>query len=350
MTLPDKSRTALVADIGGTNARFAIADIDELTIKHFASFQCDLFPSLQAAVKAYMDCIPHRPSIAGFAIAGPVAEETVRMTNLPWSFSRKDLCSASGAKYVHLVNDFEALALSLPFLGPHDLHKIGGREPVDRAPKVVLGPGTGLGVAGLVPSPSGWIPIASEGGHISFAAEDADELSLIKRIAKNEKHVSAERLISGPGLVQIYKALAETQEEAAVLASAPEIVEQALHAENRLALEALGYLERWLGRFAGDMALVYGARGGVYLGGGIPARVFDPSEATAFRLAFFHREFQYKGRLSSFLEPIPIFVIKALDAGLRGAAVALSQAEFLSEGISSASGGRSASDLVRQPG
>lgn len=325
-----KSRTALVADIGGTNARFAIADIDELTIEHFAAFRCDLFPSLQAAIKAYLDCIPHRPSLAGFAIAGPVSDETIRMTNLPWSFSRKDLCLATGAKYVHAVNDFEALALVLPFLGPHDLLKIGGDDPVDHAPKVVLGPGTGLGVAGLVFSPSGWIAVPSEGGHISFAAEDADELSLIKLIAKDETHISAERLISGPGLVRIYTALAETRGAAAELASAPEIVEQALHGEDRLALESLGYLEKWLGRFAGDMALAYSARGGVYLGGGIPARVFDPSEATAFRLAFFHREYQSKGRLSSFLAPIPIYVIKALDAGLRGAAVALSRTEFLS--------------------
>lgn len=330
MTSADNSRIALVADIGGTSARFAIADIDELAIQHFAAFQCDMFPSLQAAIKSYLDCIPHRPSIAGFAIAGPVMEETVHMTNLPWSFSRNDLCLACGVKHVQLVNDFEALALSLPHLGSHDLHKIGGKDPVDHAPKVVLGPGTGLGVAGLIPSPSGWIAIPGEGGHISFAAEDADELALIKRITKNETHVSAERLISGPGLVQIYQALVEMQGATTGLASAPEIVEQALHGEDRLALEALGYLERWLGRFAGDMALVYGARGGVYLGGGIPARIFDPSEASAFRLAFFHREFQHKGRLSAFLEPIPIFVIKALDAGLRGAAVALSQAEFLS--------------------
>ncbi|MGT2467459.1 glucokinase [Mesorhizobium atlanticum] len=145
-----KSRTALVADIGGTNARFAIADIDELTIDHFAAFRCDMFPSLQAAIKAYLDCIPHRPPLAGFAIAGPVSGETIRMTNLPWSFSRKDLCLATGAKYVHAVNDFEALALVLPFLGPHDLLKIGGEDPVDHAPKVVLGRrALALGLPGL---------------------------------------------------------------------------------------------------------------------------------------------------------------------------------------------------------
>ena len=319
------SRLALVGDIGGTNARFAIMDVDELTVTHFANFRCEMFPSLQAAVKAYVDSIPHRPSMAGFAVAGPVTGEEVSLTNLPWSFTREDLRSLTGAKYVHLVNDFEALALSLPYLTAHDLHKIGGEEPVDSAPKVVLGPGTGLGVAGLVSSPSGWIAIPSEGGQVTFAVEDADELAIIERFSEGKGHVSAERLISGPGLAQLYQVLGEMKETEVRPSSLTEIVKRGLlEGEDHLAEEALGYLQQWLGRFAGDMALVYGARGGVYLGGGIAPKIFDEAVATAFRLAFFRAAFQSKGRRSSFLAPIPVYVIKAADAGLRGVAVALS--------------------------
>jgi glucokinase len=318
------SRLALVGDIGGTNARFAIMDVDELTVAHFVNFRCEMFSSLQAAVKAYVDSIPHRPLMAGLAVSGSVTGEEVSLSNLPWSFTREDLRSLTGAKHVHLVNDFQALALSLPYLTAHDLHKIGGEEPVDRAPKVVLGPGTGLGVAGLVSSPSGWIAIPSEGGHISFAVEDADELAITERFSEGKGHVSAERLISGPGLAQLYQVLGEMKKTEVRPFSVTEIVKRGLEGEDSLAEEALGYLQKWLGRFAGDMALVYGARGGVYLGGGIAPKIFDEAVASAFRLAFFRAAFQSKGRLSSFLAPIPVYVIKAADAGLRGAAVALS--------------------------
>lgn len=320
------SRMALVGDIGGTNARFAITDIDELSIMHFAALRCDMFPSLQAAIKAYMNSIPHRPSMAAFAIAGPVRSEVVRMTNLPWSFSREDLRSVSGADTIHLVNDFEALAMVLPHLTAHDLHKLGGGEPVEGATKVVLGPGTGLGVAGLVSSPSGWISVPGEGGHISFAAEDVEELAIREKMTGDKGHVSAERMISGPGLVRLYQVLGQMKGVKPDPLSAAEIAARALGDKENLAEEALGYFKTWLGRFAGDMALAYGAQGGVYLGGGMAPRIFDEAAASAFDLAFFHRAFQAKGRLSAYLASIPVYTIRAADAGLRGAAVALSAA------------------------
>lgn len=320
-------RSALVADIGGTFARFAIADIDELRIEHFAALRCDLFPSAQATIKAYLDSVPYRPAIAGFGVAGPVSGGRASMTNLPWSFSADDLRIASGAMHVRLFNDFEALAMSLPCLGDHDLYKIGGGEPIGSSPKVVVGPGTGLGVAALVPSGSGWKALPSEGGHVTFAVEDADELALVKRIVGEGVHMSAERLLSGLGLVKLYKALAETRSLDVGSITAPEIVALAQQGNAHVAVEAFAYFQKWLGRFAGDMALVYEARGGVYLGGGIPARVFDQHETTDFQLAFFRSDFRTKGRLSEFLSSIPVYVVKALDAGLRGVAVGLAQAE-----------------------
>ena len=313
------SRRALVGDVGGTNARFAVADLDDITISHFASFRCAMFASFSAAIKAYLATIPHRPPVASIAIAGPVSGEVFHLTNLSWSFTMDELRSATEATHIQLINDFEALALSLPHLHPDDLHKIGGGEPVEEAAKAVLGPGTGLGVAGLIGSASGWVAMPSEGGHISFAVEDTEELAILDHMMQDNGHVSCERLISGPGLVRAYQALAETGGATVGLRSASEIVNHALARSDPFAEEALGYFVRWLGRFAGDVALVLGARGGIYLGGGIAPKILDALTTGAFRTAF-----QSKGRLSSYLAPIPVYLIKAADAGLRGAAVALS--------------------------
>ena len=317
-----QSRQALVGDIGGTHARFAITDIDELTISHFASFHCAMFGSLQEAIGAYLQSVPQRPHLAGLAIAGPPAGETVKLTNLPWSFTREEIRAATGAERLCLVNDFEALALSLPYLSAHDLHRIGGKEPAEDAPKVVLGPGTGLGVAGLVRSAAGWIAVPGEGGHVAFAPRTAEELAIADRIrGQTGAYVSAEHLISGPGLLRAYKALGAMQVCHAPARDSVEIVRLALAHEDPLAEEALGLFVQWLGRFAGDVALTYGARGGVYLGGGIAPHIVEALEAPVFRAAF-----EGKGRLADFLAPIPINVIKAADVGLRGAALALSLA------------------------
>ena len=314
------SRQALVGDVGGTNARFAVADLDEMTISHFASFRCAMFPSLPAAIKAYLRTIPLRPSTTSIAIAGPVSGDVVHLTNLSWSSTLDELRAAAETMHIRIINDFEALALSLPHLHPGDLHQIGGEEPVGGAAKAVLGPGTGLGVAGLVPSPSGRIAMPSEGGHISFAAEDEAELAIVDRMMRGKGHVSCERLISGPGLARAYQALAETNGAVAEPRSAADIVERALSRSDTPAEEALGYFVRWLGRFAGDVALLFGARGGIYLGGGIAPKILDALTTGAFRTSF-----QSKGRLSPYLEPIPVYVIKAPDAGLRGAAAALAE-------------------------
>lgn len=316
-------RMALVGEIDGTEVRFAITDVEELTITLFVALRCDMFPSLQAAIEAYLASIPYRPTMAGFAVAGPVTDSVVNLTNLPWSFTREELRAATGATHVHLLNDFEALALSLPYLGAHDLHRIGGAEPVDRATKVVLGPGAGLGVAALAPSPGGWISLPGEGGHVSFAVKDAEELLLVEGIRKGKGHVSAERLISAPGLEAIFRVLGETRGVDARL-SAGEIMEAATGGEDRLAEDAVGYLASWLGRFAGDMALVYGARGGVYLAGSMAPNIFADQAGNASRAAAFNQAFQDKGRLASYLAPIPIYVVRSIDAGLRGTAVALS--------------------------
>ncbi len=313
-----RSREALVADIGGTTARFAMADIDELTIDHFASFSCRMFPSLQAAIRAYLSSVPHRPKMASLAIAAPLRGDTIELTNLDWSFTRADIAEATGVADVRLVNDFEAQALALPHLVAHDLHRIGGGEADANGTKVVLGPGTGLGVSGLVRSAASWIPLPGEGGHVAFAPRTSDDFELMQRMGDGSGRVSAERMISGPGLEKVYQHLRQMRGHPEEPKPVAEVVRLALAGEDVVAGEALDHFVRWLGSFAGDMALVLGARGGVYLAGGIAPRIIEALETRGFREAF-----EDKGRLSGILRANPIHVVLAPDAGLKGAALAL---------------------------
>lgn len=312
------SSLALVADIGGTHARFAVADLDARTIARMVVFRCDAFASLQAAVAAYLGTISERPSLAALAIAGPVTGDAISLTNHDWHFTREELREATGAERLQLVNDFEALALSLPLLAGSDLHRVARGEPAERATKVIVGPGTGLGVAGLAFTPTGWMALPGEGGHVSFAAESREEFEVVERIRQDGGHVSAERLISGPGIVSIYRALGELRGAPGEAVDAAAIVTRAQARRDPFAVEALGLFVTFLARFAGDLALIYGARGGVYLGGGILPRIMDELERQEFAAAF-----RAKGRLSHFLAPIPVDVIVAPDAGLRGAAASL---------------------------
>jgi glucokinase len=306
-------RTALVADIGGTNARFAIANLDALALTDVGAFPCARFASPAAAIGTYLATSTERPPRAAFAVAGPVAGDRVQLTNLSWTLTCEDIRMATGAEDVLLLNDFEALARSLPFLNAADLHGIGGQAPVPHATKAVLGPGTGLGVAGLVWSAAGWVPVAGEGGHVTFPAETAEELAILDRVRSGTSSVSMERLLSGPGLGILHAILSDRAEPPL---PAPEVTARA--GTDPAARKALDLFVAWLGRFAGDLALVYGAQGGVYLGGGIAPRIAGILASGRFRAAF-----QGKGRLRPYLAPIPTYVITAPDAGLRGAAVAL---------------------------
>jgi glucokinase len=311
--------TALVADIGGTNARLAIADLRTLRLANPVSLRREAFHSLEAVAEHYLRGVSERPSLAAIAVAAPIVGETIRLTNSPWSFRRDALRAALGLDELLVLNDFEALAHALPHLGAADLRKIGGDAPVEHAPKVVLGPGTGLGVAGLVWSPAGWVVMPSEGGHASFAVEDAREFAMLERLLTGRERLSVERVVSGPGLAETYRVLAEMAGQPAAPVEAPEVVQRALDGRDPCAREALERFATWLGRFAGDAALFLGARGGVYIGGGIAPKMVGALSTDAFR-----RAFEAKGRMASYLGPIPVYVILiGTKAALMGAAAAL---------------------------
>jgi glucokinase len=320
------SATALVADIGGTNARFAMVDLDDLTVPRFETYSCANFRSLAEAAAAFVKDTGAKPTAAAFGIAGPVSGNRGVITNLSWTMTTDELAAATGAKSALLVNDFEALALSVQLMASADLHQLGGGDAVARATKGVVGPGTGLGVGGLVWSASRWLPIPGEGGHTSFAAASADEVELLATVSKKFEHFSNERVVSGPGLVNVYVCFSARR--GIVLkerVGANEVTRRALANEDPVAVESLDFFVKVLGRIAGDTALMMGARGGVYLGGGIPPKILDFLAKPAFR-----QSFESKGRLSAFMQPIPVYVMLARDAGLRGTAVALKTA--LAEG------------------
>lgn len=309
----------LVADIGGSNARFAIADADRRVLQEFASLPSASFASLQEAAETYLATASSRPARASFALAAPLSGETIRMTNLPWSFTREELRRVCGVDELMLVNDFEALARIVPELAANDLHRIGGNgECKSDANRLVLGPGTGLGMSGIVRCGDGWLPVPGEGGHASLPVRNARELAIRDRLGgAGNQHVSAEDLVSGPGLARLYRILAEIGGEQVEPLLPEQISELGLSGDDPIAAAALEQFAEWLGAFAGDMALAFGARGGVYLAGGISPRILPLLESGRLRAAF-----EDKGRFAAFLAAIPIFVILAADAGLRGAAAA----------------------------
>jgi glucokinase len=317
---------ALVADVGGTNARFAVADLVTLELTGVRSFPTAEHASLAAAIRQYLKDVSEPIAYAGIAVAAPVTGDAVKLTNSPWSFGRGELAGAAGLKGVHVLNDFEALSLSLPHLAAEDLHQIGGGAPMMQGTKVVLGPGTGLGVASLVWSGDHWVALPGEGGHVSLGAQSASELALIERLRAGREHLSVERALSGPGLTDLHQAVAASHGHSEEALTPLEVETRALSGDDEIAEEALDVFIAWLGRFAGDVALVLGARGGVYLGGGIAPKLVSRLAQGDFREAFEH-----KGRMSAYLEPIPIYVILAEFAALKGAAAGL-RAELVAGG------------------
>jgi glucokinase len=315
--------TALLGDIGATNARFALLEDDELVDPRI--LPCADYPTLEAAIEAYLG--GRTPKSAALAIAAPVTGSRVAFTNLPWQFDTAELAQRFGFSPCLVLNDFAAAALAIPRLRPDDLHQIGGTLPAPAdAPRAILGPGSGLGVASLVPLPGGhFLPLPGEGGHATLAATDAREALVIAELARRFGHVSVERVLSGPGLVNIYAALSAIEHETAhdmeSLRLAPAEISERARAGDVRAKEAVQLLCAWLGTVAGNLALTVGARGGIYIGGGVVGQLGSLFDETRFRARF-----EAKGRMKTYLEPIPVFVVSNRLSAFLGLAQALDQA------------------------
>ncbi len=316
-------RVALVGDIGGTNARFALADLDTLGLSDVAILSGADFPTLADAANAYLARHATRPRQAALAIAAPILGDTIQFTNSPWVCSVSALTADMQVEKLSLLNDFEALAQALPHLDRGGLVRIGGGEARPRATKIVLGPGTGLGIGGLVWSATGWTPVPGEGGHVALAAETREEFEIIETVRRQFGRVSAERLLSGPGLSDLHDAIRTVAGAPPTRLAPGEIIAAARDGDDPPAVEAVDRFIIWLGRFAGDMALSFGARGGVYIGGGIAPRILPELQDGRFRSAF-----DAKGRMTPFVAPIPIHVITTGDAALTGVAAFLGATAF----------------------
>ncbi len=312
-------RPRLIADIGATNARFALQRPGARPQAPVV-LRCAEHDGIEAAVRAALARAGAEapPLDAAVAVAAPVVGDRVEMTNHPWRFSRERLRRALGLRRLVVINDLTAIALSLPRLGRGERRRVGGGRRARRAPIAVLGPGTGLGVSGLLPVGDGWVPLAGEGGHADLAPGDDEELAILERLRRRFDHVSLERVLSGPGLVNLYRALAEIEGEAAADSDPPtakEIAARARAGTCRRSSAAVATFCGLLGAAAGDLALTLGARGGVYIAGGIVPKLGPAFDAERFR-----RRFEAKGRLGAYLAPIPTYVVTAAEPALLGLA------------------------------
>ncbi len=309
----------LVADIGGTNARFALETAPQ-QIEHVDVLPGNDYDTVVAAIKEYLRRVGN-PTIkhAALAIANPIVGDWVQMTNHHWAFSIETTRQALGLETLLLINDFTAQALAISKMGKESLIQVGGTKPVEGAPKAVLGPGTGLGVSGLIPnSRGGYTALAGEGGHVSFSPFDDTEIQIWQFAKRRFGHVSAERFLSGAGLVLIHEALCEREGVKRPNMSAAEISERALSGTSPLSRLALDIFCAMLGTVSSNLALTLGARGGVYLCGGIIPRFIDYFKSSPFR-----NRFESKGRFDAYLAVIPVYIVLADYPGISGAAVAL---------------------------
>ncbi|MFZ6815481.1 glucokinase [Undibacterium sp. Rencai35W] len=308
----------LIADIGGTYARFAL-EVAKGDFQHIDSLRCAEFPDFAAAVSAYLASVPSQHvEHAAVAIANPVDGDLVSMTNYHWQFSIEEMRQKLGLDTLLIVNDFTALAMALPRLGPNDIRQIGTGDASKQSVIGLLGPGSGLGVSGLIPAGDGWISLGSEGGHTSFSPRDEREIAVLRYVWKHFEHVSFERLVSGPGLELIYRALAELAGVAPLALTAPDITQRALDETDAVCVDTLDVFCALLGTAAANLAVTLGALGGIYIGGGIVPRLGTYFDASRFR-----SRFEDKGRFSRYVAAIPTFVITAEHATFTGASAIL---------------------------
>lgn len=308
----------LLADIGATHARFALQNPDG-EIAAIEVFRADDFPDIAAAISAYRALHPAAIRHAVLAIANPVSGDEVRMTNRNWAFSIRQLRDTLGLDTLLVVNDFAALARAIPQLSPTQRRQIGGGAPAADGCIGVLGPGSGLGVAGLTPHDGQWQVIAGEGGHVSFAPNDARERDILDYGWQRHEHLSVERLLSGPGLELIHQALAARAQCTAPPRRAADISQAAL-AGDALCLEVIDCFCAILGSAAGNLALTLGTTGGIYIGGGIVPRLGSLFEEQRFR-----ERFEAKGRFKPYLAAIPCYLILAETPAFIGAAALLDE-------------------------
>lgn len=315
------SPLGLIGDIGATNSRLALVEPGG-AIEQIRVFASEEFASLGDMIEAYFasKARAQKPPRAVLAVAAPVTGDEVSLTNLPWTFSIEDLRRRFDFSHLRVINDFVADALAIRHLDAGDRLQVGPGAPAAHAPIGVIGPGSGLGVGALVPTASGFAPLQSEGGHVTLPAADEREAAVLAHLRRRFDHVSAERALSGPGLINLYTALCELAGEPSAQLTAAQITDAHMGATHPRAQEATEMFCAMLGGVAGDLALTLGARGGIYVAGGIVPRM-----GAAFAHSGFRARFEAKGRFRDYLAAVPTYVITRPLPAFVGLAQALDE-------------------------
>jgi glucokinase len=306
----------LIGDIGGTNARFAIAENG--TYRELKHLEVDRYPSLHDALSEYLKVLPaadHKRLSGVLAIAGPVLGDRISMTNKAWSFSIEELKRDLDLASLMVVNDFAANARAIPHIPSSDLLAVGHAVADAKGNIGVIGPGTGLGVSALIPNGADWTLVAGEGGHATLAAANEEEEAIIHKLRKRWNHVSAERVLSGAGLVNLYEAICAIEGVEPLMLTPADVTKRAMNKSDEACVKAFACFCEFLGSVAGDLALTVGALGGVYIAGGILLRFKE-----AFAASNFRERFEAKGRFASMLAKIPTYLILEESPALLGLA------------------------------
>lgn len=311
---------ALTGDIGGTNARLALVDTASGEISRAKTYSGLDYPSLEAVVRVYLDEIDEEIKDGCIAIACPITGDWVAMTNHTWAFSIKEMKESLGFEHLEIINDFTAVSMAIPMLKKEHLIQFGGGEPVADKPVAVYGAGTGLGVAHLVHVDKRWVSLPGEGGHVDFAPNSEEEGIILEHLRAELGHVSAERVLSGSGLVNLYHAIVKADGRLPENLQPKDVTERAINDTCIDCRRALSLFCVIMGRFGGNLALTLGTFGGVYIAGGVVPRFMDFFKASGFRGGF-----EDKGRFKAYVEDITVYLIVHDNPGLLGAGAHLRQ-------------------------
>lgn len=311
---------ALVADVGGTNIRLGIANLDDLSVSQILSYQCADFGNIDGAIQKYIDDSGASFELACIDVATAVTGDVVSLTNNHWEFSQDKLKEQFGLTKLIVINDFTAIAMSVPSIPDDKKVQLGGDKAVSNKPIAIYGAGTGLGVAHMVHSGTKWLPLEGEGGHVDYAPVEEDEIAVLTELQKKYHRVSAEQVLSGLGLVQIYQSLCAWKGLEAKAYEPADVSKHGIDGTDKIAEQSMKIFCRVLGSFGGNLALNLKTYGGVYIAGGIVPRFIEYVKQSDFR-----RRFDDKGRLSRVVVDIPVYIVTEEQPGLIGCAAYLKQ-------------------------
>lgn len=311
---------SVVVDLGGTNIRLATCELDTGELSQLKEYICADFATIEQALEAYFSILPKQVKHLCIAIACPVESDQITMTNLSWAFSQRTLKEHLNLTSLYVINDYTAISLAVPFLSAQDKVQIGAGTAKKNGTTAVFGPGTGLGVSHIIKPADKWISLDGEAGHVSFTPNTREQGDILFLLQTQFGHVSAERILSGQGLVNLYQSLCTLSQKKSQFELPEQVTKAGLNYSCPIAVKSLNIFCQVMGSFAGNLAMSLNCTGGVYIAGGIVPRFI-----TFFGTSEFRHFFEDKGRLKDYLTKIPTFVITNRNPGLLGSTVYLRQ-------------------------